>query len=326
MTFERFTIQPGYIEVIQKPKDQQKALETMTKESAKVTAGQVAVFGQPRLKYKAIFNGRTATDKHHCWFTGAVILKNGSMLLADRNNNKLKLFSGELSLLLEVDVGGAPFDVALMDTGEMAVTVTKERRVRFVEPYTLSWSSHSIDTDQYCVGIDYQDSRLFVLCESSFKSVRCIKVYDHMKIFLKKIRISDSMTEPIRGYLKVAPSSGLLYFVRNEFIGGNFVCCSDESGKILHSTKLQFRDESPALAILSDLLIAGLASGLVSVYSTDKTERFVLQSIDKTVPPCAISVDQGQQLAIVTQASRYINSYKNNFVQLLSIPHTHKSW
>ncbi|XP_033753503.1 uncharacterized protein LOC117336877 [Pecten maximus] len=266
MRFECFTLQPGFVEVITISQDQAKELDTIREKSARITSGQVAVMGQLGLKYKTIFNGRTATDKRHCWFTGAVILGNGNMLLADRNNNKIKLFSDKCSLLLEADTGGAPFDLALMDNGEVAVTITKERRVRFFEPNTLSWSTVSIDTDQNCVGIDYQDGELFVMCESSFKMGRCIKVYDHMKVYVKKISISDSMTEPVRGYLKVAPSSGLLYFVRNEFIRGNFICCCDGRGNILYTTKLQFRDESPALAILSDCLVVGLASwaGLVN--------------------------------------------------------------
>lgn len=324
MTFEYFTLQPGIIEVITKAEDLQDALGTIRGKCASVTAGQVAVTGQTKLKYKTIFNGRTKTDKRHCWFTGVAILENGSMLLADRNNKKLKLFSADSSLLQEADTDSAPFDLALMDNGVVAVTITKERSVRFIKPYNLSWATGSINTKQNCVGIDYQKGQLFVLCESSFKHSRCIKVYDDRKVFLMKICLVDSMTEPIRGYIKVSPSSGLLYVTRNEFIGGSFIYCCDTSGNILHSTRLQFRDESPALAILSDSLIVGLASGLVSIYQTDTKERCLLPSIDKSVPPCAIAVDQKNKLLILTQASRFINSHSNNFVQLLDVISSHR--
>ncbi|WAQ95140.1 TRI56-like protein [Mya arenaria] len=79
------------------------------------------------------FSGRSETDTESCWFTGAVFLPNGSLVLVDRNNSKLKLVDRSCQLVQELHLEQQPYGITVVTANQVAVTLPRENKVEIYD-------------------------------------------------------------------------------------------------------------------------------------------------------------------------------------------------
>ncbi|XP_060556446.1 uncharacterized protein LOC132717069 [Ruditapes philippinarum] len=116
---------------------------------------------------------KTSKDHHDCNITGAELLTKDFLVLADNNNNAIKILSTKhREIVSDYTLTSAPWDVAVIDTGilepeQLAVTLPKERKIQFLSLIEGDLvKAHSIEVDGDCRGIAYSHNRLAVTCDA----------------------------------------------------------------------------------------------------------------------------------------------------------------
>lgn len=267
----------------------------------------------------ASFNAKRPSDKTHCWLTGAAFLSNDNIVMADRNNKKVKLFSNTFYCIAEMAMQTYPFDVAETCTGEIAVSLPKQNRVGFFHLETLTPCSHYIDTEQPCLGITSGHERLYVCCDTTWSKVGCIRVYDKFNQLLIKIEKDDRGKDmvSVTDYLTVCPLSGNLFFKRGG-LSKECIHCTTNQGTILWKAKVPSWMDVPAgLAVLNDGLIVSIGSLKWISPGGQKWEKLIDSS--DVGGPCALSVSHDKTRLLVTQADAISNCKENDEVRIFNI-------
>jgi hypothetical protein len=78
------------------------------------------------------FNGKLDDDKDNCFFTGVDFTEDGNVLLADLNNNKVKLFSATGQYLDQIKLTSGPVDLTVIDNKTAAVTLLGHDKIQFI--------------------------------------------------------------------------------------------------------------------------------------------------------------------------------------------------
>ncbi|KAK3087461.1 hypothetical protein FSP39_006211 [Pinctada imbricata] len=108
---------------------------------------------------------RQDDDSNECWYTGATFLADGSLVLVDRANKKLKLFSKTYRLLNSLTFSSKPWDVTVINETEVAVSLPEEHGIQlfslandFISP------TEYFSTDEACFGIKFVRGKFLALC------------------------------------------------------------------------------------------------------------------------------------------------------------------
>ena len=110
------------------------------------------------------FCGRLAEDVNDCWFTGAVFMPDGRILLADRTNRKLKMFTDNFRPITDTSLSSRPWDVTLVSEKEVAITLPAECRIQFISVGDSSLIvTRVISTDEPCFGLHYTKGKIFTV-------------------------------------------------------------------------------------------------------------------------------------------------------------------
>lgn len=110
------------------------------------------------------FCARFDEDSHECWLTGALFLSDGRILLADRTNRKLKLFTGNFKPVTELGLSSKPWDITKVSENEIAVSLPAECKLEFVTVTSSSITpTRSIFTDEPCFGICHASGKILTV-------------------------------------------------------------------------------------------------------------------------------------------------------------------
>ena len=130
--------------------------------------------GLPQGKLEVYFKVRNAQDRDNCCITGAEILNDGRIVLADQVHRKIKLYDPDYRWVGERVLSARPFDIVAISSSEIAVTLPREKRflllqVRETDITILA----AIQTGAKCWGISYSNYMLAVCC---YDSPPCVKL------------------------------------------------------------------------------------------------------------------------------------------------------
>ena len=173
------------------------------------------------------FDAKTQTDTRNCCLSSALFLSDRRILLADQNNQKIKLFQADGKFIYEQAFSTWPRDFTEIGNNRIAVTLPKERKI---EIFYLGKKLKNLETIRLldeCWGITYQKGLLIVGCIRQEKG--CLKV-----LTLDGTEV-DSIEEDPEG--------------KRLFIKTNYVTTSP-SGKEIYITD-RTKDTMIALAIRS---------------------------------------------------------------------------
>ncbi|XP_060558090.1 uncharacterized protein LOC132718413 [Ruditapes philippinarum] len=128
-------------------------------ESTKVTKALDSLIG------KGVINIKTSSDTEVCGITGCAVLNTNKLVLADWDNQKVKLVCIENKLVQEEKaLDSSPFGIAVMSQDQFAVTMPDNNEIVVMTTDDKLLCVRSIEVDRKCFCIDYNQDRLYVAC------------------------------------------------------------------------------------------------------------------------------------------------------------------
>lgn len=110
------------------------------------------------------FDAKTPSDTRNCCLSSVLFLSDKRLLLADQNNQKIKLFTEEGNLLYEQAFTTWPRDFTELSNNKIAVTLPKERKIEIFYLGERLKNLETIRMGEECWGITYSNNSLIVGC------------------------------------------------------------------------------------------------------------------------------------------------------------------
>lgn len=141
-------------------------------------------------------------DKKKCCITGIAVLSKDTLIVADNNNDSVKLVDIETDMILsKVNLESAPWAVTAMSDKQVAVTVPDKETVYILsvtENRTLqNLSDNRIIVKKRCYGIAYAKNRLFITTRDPTK----VEVYSTDGKLMSSVDLDMANPENIVVYL-----------------------------------------------------------------------------------------------------------------------------
>ncbi|KAK3090572.1 hypothetical protein FSP39_012765 [Pinctada imbricata] len=187
------------------------------------------------------FRVRTATDSDHCNIIGLAVLRDGRVVVVDKQNQKLKMFNHDYSLASEVTLVHYPYDVAESPSGRIAVSMPKLGDLHMYKVTDrLTLDTSAILHLGKCQGLAGSSTHLFVSCKNRADETYNILVYDTLHFLVRTIPLKITNYGP----LEVCPKHGHLYF-KSLSVGKEKIYCMTIDGHILWKSKVKSWIDQP---------------------------------------------------------------------------------
>jgi ElaB/YqjD/DUF883 family membrane-anchored ribosome-binding protein len=95
-------------------------------------------------------------------FISTCCLKDGTVILADYNNKKLKRFHSNNYTVTDYPLPVAPWQVCSINTTQVAVTLPSQKEVHIISVEGQMSTTNKINTDFECYGLAYINDNLYV--------------------------------------------------------------------------------------------------------------------------------------------------------------------
>ncbi|XP_060081375.1 uncharacterized protein LOC132560716 [Ylistrum balloti] len=226
------------------------------------------------LRLHESFNAKLPSDLRNCLITGAAILTDGRVVLADTNNSNIKLFSSNFAFLNCISLLAPPFDIAETECNNIAVTFGKRNVIHFYEVNDkLPYEHESISTDQPCYGMSSGSDLLYVYCGNSWLNPSCIRIYDYSRTLVTKVFMEMFSAGEYLGY---CPVSEYMYATSQNLLSPQQLLCYPGDGNC--KKILGFSDRNNKHIMLGQIRgMVGVKCGLImAVRSMPKTFGLVL--------------------------------------------------
>ncbi|XP_053397409.1 uncharacterized protein LOC123551874 isoform X1 [Mercenaria mercenaria] len=135
-------------------------------------------------------NVKLTTDRCRCYISGSCFISDGSLLLADSNNNRLKHVNISTATVKDhLDLDAVPNVVCQISDDEAAVSLSNNT-IQFVSLVDKMATTRQLKLHHTCFGLAYMNGRLFI---SDFCSA--VYIHDMTGTMLHKITADRSGNE-----------------------------------------------------------------------------------------------------------------------------------
>ncbi|XP_069134006.1 tripartite motif-containing protein 2-like [Argopecten irradians] len=253
------------------------------------------------LKEVRQMNIRMESDRSNCDACGVIITPDGSIVVGDDNNRKLKLINTDGDVVDELKVDGYPWDLCLVDNTTVAAAVGNRVHVVSVTPSKLTLSN-VINIGKTCYGITYRNGEFIV---SSDKEVYRVTKDGKTQMLHRGTNTIYTLSHDHR--------TGTL-FVPYHYYNPGSTAVGSLSTDNLHKDVLKVGIVRYAYGvdvdIESNVYVCGYGSDNVVQMSGDGTNvRELLTAADGISNPLAISV-YGDKLVVTNQSGSDRNSIR----------------
>ncbi|XP_061180278.1 uncharacterized protein LOC133188809 [Saccostrea echinata] len=117
-------------------------------------------------------NGKSPSDTFHPWFTDGIFLPNGSLVLADFKNKKIKCFDNQDVLVSELALDYQPWGVALFEPNVLVITMPDRPELRFItitDDNKMELRENALETIAGCHSIQVEDDKLTIACSTEVR-------------------------------------------------------------------------------------------------------------------------------------------------------------
>ena len=254
----------------------------------------------------AEFDGRCNDDTEDstCWFTGAQFLQDGRILLVDRTNRKLKMFSKDFNVIAELLFYSKPWDVTVISNKEVAVSLPEECRIQFVSISKNSLSFlRTISTEDPCFGVHYVNEKLMTVAYDG--DPPNLKILTLEGDELTYVSVDEDgytlFSKPI--YVTSTPDGSEIY-VTDERLGS--VINLTENGELKFTYSAMDLGHAAGITLDSDanVYVCANTSNTVQVLNSKGDRIKVLASGEDISYPRAIAYEPKEKLLLVTQGDK----------------------
>ena len=177
-------------------------------------------------------NVRLDDDAEEPWITGCAIMPNGSILICDRRNAKLKLFDSSWVYQDRLAIPDV-ICVSVVDHNTVIVAVPNELRLQFVQVVPKLQLGRAIQLEKtMCWGVSVSGNDLYVICGDPY--AREIRVLD-LEGILKRRITTDTDSSPAPYEIKLSLSGEKIFFTDART---DIISCLTVDGEVVY----QYRD------------------------------------------------------------------------------------
>ncbi|XP_060605722.1 uncharacterized protein LOC132758183 [Ruditapes philippinarum] len=116
-----------------------------------------------QIKGNRSYNVKVKSDENVCYIRSACCMKDGTIILTDRSNNKLKcIHSYNYTVTDYCDLSGRPWQVCMINNTQVAVTIPSKKEVHFISLERKMKTTNKIHTDFECYGLAYANNNLYI--------------------------------------------------------------------------------------------------------------------------------------------------------------------
>ena len=254
----------------------------------------------------AEFDARCNDDAEDstCWFTGAQFLHDGRILLVDRTNKKLKMFSKDFNAISELLFYSKPWDVTVISNKEVAVSLPEECRIQFVSVAKDSLSFvRTISTEDPCFGIHYANEKIMMVAYDGNPPNLTILTPDGEELTYVSVD-EDGFTlfsKPI--YVTSTPNGSEIY-VTDERLGS--VINLSENGELKFTYSAMDLGHAAGIALDNDanVYVCANTSNTVQVLNSKGDRIKILANGEDISYPRAIAYEPREKRLLVTQGDK----------------------
>jgi len=252
------------------------------------------------------FCARFEEDTQDCWFTGALFLSDGRILLADRTNRKLKLFTSNFNPITELALSSKPWDVTSISDKEIAVSLPAECRIQFVSvDGNYMGLTRSISTDEPCFGVCHTQGKILTVTYDG--DPPNMKILSTTGKELTYVCVDDDgfalFSKPV--YVTCTNNASQIY-VSDERLG--CVVSLKETGELNFAYSAMDLGNAAGLALDNEgnIYVCGATTNSVHVVSPNGDRVKVLVTGEHVSYPRAVAFEPKEKKLLVTQGNQEI--------------------
>lgn len=172
------------------------------------------------LFHKEDINVRTRSDTHCCNIAGCAALTSNKLLLADYNNEKLKIVdTARKTVLKEKILDSAPFDLAVLPEYQIAVSLPMKKEILIIAADDHMSNVRRFSVKGRCRGLLNHQNNIFVVCKDPSK----VAIFDLLGNLTRTISLTNEIfQEPF--YIVYNEESRLIFLstgrIKNDSIVG----------------------------------------------------------------------------------------------------------
>ena len=129
--------------------------------SLKITekAFNTVLLGRQKELHREV-NVRLAGDKNNPEITGCAVMPNGSVVICDHSNDKIKMLDSSLELKDSINLP-YPWDVPVVDANNVIVTLVSKKQLQI---FPSLKTRRVLQLDQMCCGVTVSGDNIYVTC------------------------------------------------------------------------------------------------------------------------------------------------------------------
>ncbi|XP_053391561.1 tripartite motif-containing protein 2-like [Mercenaria mercenaria] len=209
--------------------------------------------------YKGCINLKTKSDQYGCFITGCVLLSSNKLVVADKDNEKLKVVDiKDKAVIEEITLSSQPWDIAVMPLDQVAVTMPDKKEILIMTTAGKLPTIFKFPVKGECRGVDFHQGHLYIVSIDP----KCVFITDTQGNVQNTINLDNKISgtpnylllskDPIHIFISIYGSNSVVditlqgdtsaEYKNKDFIspegmmisddGSLLVCCSSMKGSI----------------------------------------------------------------------------------------------
>jgi len=248
------------------------------------------------------YNIKIQMDTETCITYGSCLLPDGTLIVTDWTNKRLKRLDATYSVTDHCDMPGEPWDVTCTTPDVVAVTLPNLKKVQFVSVrgFMSIMSTRSFSTSDTCRGICWHSAgELFVACGGwEQEGPGYVSVYNLNGTRLRSMQTGEQLLSCPQN-ITASPDGARIYVADRD--GG--VVSSDRSGKHVLTLTDPSLKSAYGVCTLDDghVVVCGWSSNNVLQFDSDgRSVTELLKASDGIKRPQSLCYDNRNSRLIVT--------------------------
>lgn len=209
---------------------------------------------------------RTKFDTKACSITCCAVISPDRILLADFNNDKLKILDLCQNCVIDEKTVNMPYDIAILPTNQVAITLLGKFAILILETTSQLATLLNIPVNRQCYGIVYHNDLLYVVCQRP-SSLLVIDMHGNVQ---RDVTLQTATYLTFQNPLCIAISHDRHHLYISDWYGG-FVAHVTHNGQVTAVYKNDEMKQPRGLLVLQDgsVIVCCTASGTIHHVSSD---------------------------------------------------------
>ncbi|XP_053381926.1 uncharacterized protein LOC128549344 [Mercenaria mercenaria] len=221
------------------------------------------------VKSKKVYPVEFKPENHNCYILKFCLLPNGKILLADRNNRRLKKLDKSYKLISLCDLPAATLDVCYVGN-QTAAACLGDAGIQLVDISGEMKLKELVKLDHPCLGIDFHRNNLYVTSRDTVFSYT--KDVSQQRVLYHK---QEVLPDEALGHITASKDGKLLYL---SDVNGGLVTI-DSNGSHLNTLKNDVLQGASSVCLASEDTILVTDENTNSVHQVDYKGEKVLGTV-----------------------------------------------